>query len=375
MLTPMEVWIKKPRHPDRYLVTNLHMSIKENTVKITIRSIAEAANVSRGTVDKVLNERIGVSKAVREKVIKIADEMGYSPNLAGKALAFQKKPIKIGVIILSGEDPLFIDVLEGVKKATHDLKGFGFDIKYCVMHSVTAHEQIRCIQKLRKMNISALILSPLDEEIIRVELNELTLENIKIVTYNTDISGIDRLCFVGQNLIKSGRVAADLIGKLLPSGGNLMVITGYEQIKALEERVLGFEEVIGSDHPKIRIINKLKNIENDDMAYINTVKLLKDNEKIDAIFITGRGIGGVGRALKELNKKHIKFVCYDKAIETMQLLEDKVIDFTITQEPIIQGSLAIKILFDYFFHSKLPENEQMYTKLEILTKENLDISK
>ncbi|PKM51987.1 MAG: LacI family transcriptional regulator [Firmicutes bacterium HGW-Firmicutes-7] len=341
-------------------------------MKITIRSIAEAANVSRGTVDKVLNQRTGVSKAVREKVMKIADEMGYSPNLAGKALALQKKPIIIGVVILSGEDPLFIEVLEGVKKASHDIKGFGFDIKCCVMHNVTANDQIKCIQKLRKMDISALVVSPLDEEIIRTELNELTLHNIKIVTYNTDISGINRLCYVGQNAIKSGRVAGDLVGKMLPNGGNVILITGYEQIKGLEERVLGFEEVIASNYPNIRVINKVKNVDNDDTAYSNTIKLLKDNKDIDAIFITGRGISGVGRAIKELNRKHILFVCYDKAAETIQLIEDNIIDFSITQEPTIQGYLPIKILFEYFFHSKPPENEQLYTKLEIITKENLD---
>ncbi|MDD2534487.1 MAG: LacI family DNA-binding transcriptional regulator, partial [Eubacteriales bacterium] len=41
----------------------------------TIRSIAQAANVSRGTVDKVLNNRPGVSQEVREKIRKIADDL------------------------------------------------------------------------------------------------------------------------------------------------------------------------------------------------------------------------------------------------------------------------------------------------------------
>lgn len=344
---------------------------KVNPVKITIRSIANAANVSRGTVDKVLNQRTGVSKEVRERVMNIADEMGYKPNIAGKALAYQKNPITIGVIILSGEDPLFVEVLEGVKKASHEIKGFGIDIKSCVMHSITVNDQLKCIQKLREMNISALVLSPLDEEIIRIELNKLTLENIKIITYNTDITGTDRMCFVGQNLIKSGRVAGDLIGKLLPCGGNLLLITGSEKIKALQERIIGFEEVIRCDYPTINVIKKIKDIDNDETAYQKTIQILKDHENIDAIFMTGRGIGGVGRAIKELNKKHITFVCYDKALETRQLLEEKVIDFTITQEPIMQGYLAIKLLFDYFLRGLVPESEQVYTKLEILTKENL----
>jgi|GEM_PF-1171005 len=37
----------------------------------------------------------------------------------------------------------------------------------------------------------------------------------------------------------------------------------------------------------------------------------------------------------------------------------------------MQGYLPIKILFDYFFHNKLPARRQVYTRLEILTKENI----
>ena len=39
---------------------------------VTVKQIAELANVSRGTVDRVLNNRSGVSEATRQKVLKIA---------------------------------------------------------------------------------------------------------------------------------------------------------------------------------------------------------------------------------------------------------------------------------------------------------------
>ena len=41
---------------------------------VTVKQIAELANVSRGTVDRVLNNRSGVSEATRQKVLKIAKE-------------------------------------------------------------------------------------------------------------------------------------------------------------------------------------------------------------------------------------------------------------------------------------------------------------
>ena len=47
---------------------------------VTVKQIAELANVSRGTVDRVLNNRSGVSEATRQKVLKIAKELHYEPN-------------------------------------------------------------------------------------------------------------------------------------------------------------------------------------------------------------------------------------------------------------------------------------------------------
>ena len=46
----------------------------------TIKDIAEAAGVSRGTVSNVLNGRDVVSSEKIQKVMKVVEEMGYSIN-------------------------------------------------------------------------------------------------------------------------------------------------------------------------------------------------------------------------------------------------------------------------------------------------------
>lgn len=340
-------------------------------MKVTVRSIAKLANVSRGTIDRVLNDRPGVNPEVREKIKKILEEMDYKPNIAGKALAFQKNPVKIGVIILSKDDLVYQEVYEGVKSVSLELKDFGIIVECCLMEGHDVNEQLMYIRELKSKNISALAISPLDEDVIREELKKLSDENIKIVTFNTDITDTDRVCFIGQDLKKSGRVAGDLIGKLLPDGGNVLIITGQKKIKALQERIKGFKDILEEEYPKVKITDILQKGNIEKTSYIDTLEILKSKNDINAIFITDRGIGGAGKAIIELNKRHIKLVCYDKIPETIELIRDKIVDFTITQDPFMQGYLPIKILFDFFFHNIQPENEQVYTKLEIVTKENI----
>ena len=66
---------------------------------VTIKEIADLANVSRATVDKVIHHRPGVKKETEERILTILKELNYQPNLIGKALVNSKNPFKLGIIL------------------------------------------------------------------------------------------------------------------------------------------------------------------------------------------------------------------------------------------------------------------------------------
>ena len=80
---------------------------------VTLQQIAEAAGVSRGTVDRALNNRGRIRPEVEERIKRIAREMGYQPSRAGRALAMAKRKIRIGVILQYMETPFMQQVLKG----------------------------------------------------------------------------------------------------------------------------------------------------------------------------------------------------------------------------------------------------------------------
>ncbi len=53
----------------------------------TIADIARRAGVSKGAVSYALNGQPGVSEATRQRIVAIAQEIGFSPNSAARALS------------------------------------------------------------------------------------------------------------------------------------------------------------------------------------------------------------------------------------------------------------------------------------------------
>ena len=59
----------------------------------TIKEIAELAGVSRGTVDRVLNNRGSVNEETAEKIRRIIRQLDYKPTAPGSLLPPRKRNI------------------------------------------------------------------------------------------------------------------------------------------------------------------------------------------------------------------------------------------------------------------------------------------
>ena len=90
----------------------------------TLEQIAKAAGVSRSTVSRVINNEPNVSAAVRERVWRVVNEMGYHPNAAARTLA-GRRTRTLGIVIPQAvntvfSDPYFSRVLHGIADAAND---------------------------------------------------------------------------------------------------------------------------------------------------------------------------------------------------------------------------------------------------------------
>jgi DNA-binding LacI/PurR family transcriptional regulator len=80
--------------------------------KPTLKDVAERSGVSRSLVSLALRNDIGVSATTRERILEIAAELGYRPNLNARRLASSHSDT-VGVMLADLHNPVYAEILDG----------------------------------------------------------------------------------------------------------------------------------------------------------------------------------------------------------------------------------------------------------------------
>ena len=334
----------------------------------TIKEIAALAGVSRGTVDRVLNNRGAVNPETAEKIRKIAKELDYKPNRAGLVLAAQKKRLKLGVILFSNGNPFFQDVLAGIDEKAEELANYNCTV-ITKQISFGVETQLQAIDELLAGEVNGIAMTPYNDDRIRNRIYE---QGIPVVTLNTDIENSRRLAYVGSNYTRSGATAAGLLQLMTSGTVNIGIVTGSSKILCHTERIAGFLKTLAPYHDRIHVVDTVEIHDDEVESYEKTTALLSEHPEINALFFAAGGVYGGCRSVEALERKtSVRIIAFDLVPTTRQMLENDTIAATICQQPKIQGSKPLSLLFAYLTTGETPEKEYNYTAVDIRIKENL----
>ena len=87
--------------------------------RVTLQDVANAAGVSKMTASRALRAHSDVAASTKERVKKIAEEMGYIPNQMASMLAAKSSPI-IPMIVPSLSNIVFLDIIESAQALLHE---------------------------------------------------------------------------------------------------------------------------------------------------------------------------------------------------------------------------------------------------------------
>lgn len=341
---------------------------------VTIKEIAVLVGVSRGTVDRALNDRGGVKPEVEKRIKELAKKLDYKPNMMAKALANSRKKVTIGVLVNSGGNPFFDKVLSGIKRAKSEIASFYVNVAVRTLTGYDVNEQIEAIELMVDEGVSALVITAINDSLIAEKLNEVSDIGIIVITLNSDISGVRKLCFVGCDYLKSGQTAGELMGLIVQHGVSVGIITGSNKMLGHVQRIEGFKRVLLKRYADkcISIVDVVECFDDDIKAYAVTKKLLEDHPNITALYFCAAGINGGVKAVCELPPdRKISVITVDDTDNVAEYLKQDKIAMTVCQQPFKQGYDSVKFAFDKLIEGKVPQRKHMYTHNEVKTRYNI----
>ncbi len=80
-----------------------------------LKDIAQEAGVSTTTVSRAVNNKDAINTSTKERILKLAKQMGYTPNAMARGLKASRSAT-VGVVITDLSDPFFAPIVKGIQK-------------------------------------------------------------------------------------------------------------------------------------------------------------------------------------------------------------------------------------------------------------------
>lgn len=203
---------------------------------VTIKDIAKEVIMSVSTVSRALNGCGDLSKETRDKILQVAQEMGYIRNEAATNLRQGRRKV-IGVIVPDMQESFFYFIFKEIQR---ELNAIGWNVLVAFTDD-NAEVERRCLQFMFEKNVDGIIMGVCDAYANTAFIQSLIDKNIPFVFF-------DRLPFG----IKAPMVNIDN-EKAVFSITELLIEEGYKHIAHIkaphkflyaEERYRGFRQAM-----------------------------------------------------------------------------------------------------------------------------------
>jgi LacI family transcriptional regulator len=305
---------------------------------VTLKDIAERAGVTSATVSMVINNKPNISENTRKKVLKIAKELNYYPNVIARGLA-TKKSNSIGVIVPNLASSFVVRVLQGIKSTNRDIE-YTVQLFDTVGQKETETQLFQRLARERRIDGVILISSTVTDE----ELNVFREESVPSIVVARNCEHLDSV-YVNNEL-----GATDATDYLIGKGHSRIacVITDKNGVPT-KERLEGYKKSLNQHGIAFRD-ELIFNVDDDTMSNGIEVfhRIHELQPKVTAVFVPAGDMVAIG-LIKEAKKKGVRVpdelavVGFDD-IPAAEVIEPSLT--TVRQPKLEMGDYAINMIVD-----------------------------
>jgi LacI family transcriptional regulator len=203
----------------------------KNSRKITMRDIAERVGVSVNSVSKALSNQNDISTGTRNKILKVAQELGYQNKHLTQNLTLNNAGV-IGLITTDNANPFCGQIVKSVQTTLHKAG-------YTMMLFNTDEDYIQeraAVELLIAQNAKGIILTPSQAK--NEDISYLKSKNIPFVLLGRHFSQYEVPCVISDD----AQGAKDAVSHLLRLGHKrILFLNAPSYISSAKERLAGYE--------------------------------------------------------------------------------------------------------------------------------------
>ena len=344
--------------------------------RIRIKDIAKLADVSVGTVDRVIHGRSGVSEASRKRVEEILKQLDYQPNMYASALASNKKYAFACLLPQHEKGEYWTDVETGIYNAVETYSDFNVAVQISYYDPYDYHSFAEASGRILEQKPDGVMFAPTIPQYTKPFTEDLNLQGIPYIYLDSNIKEEPALSFFGQDSHQSGYFAARMLMLLAGEDAGEVVIfrkinEGIVGSNQQERREIGFREYMQKHHPacRIRELDLHAKRDSEDTQMLDEFFVKHPTVKNGITFNSKAYI--IGEYLLKKHKQDFNLMGYDLLQRNVDCLKQGSIFFLIAQQPTLQGFDGIRALCEHLILKKEIAREH-FMPIDLLTKENIE---
>ncbi len=307
--------------------------------KTTLEDIARHAGVGMATVDRVLNERGGVSQQTTRRVLEAAKTLGTKRILPTEI----KRRLLIEAVFARNHSAYYERLNEALQTVAEVI---GLPVSVYRTHiDVDKPDKLSAHLSTVAGSRDGIILFANDLPQTAQVVQQLA-DKTTIVTISTDITDSGRHSYVGINNENAGQAAAKISEAICRKGGRVLAVTPETGVRAPLERLVGFTRFFEERDAEDRLL-VFTPPSNMPVALSQLIQLLTDEDDIRVLYSPFNDAFAervIEAGMQEQVIRSLAKITHDLSPHAISNLRSGLIDMVIDSNPMQQVSKAVDFI-------------------------------
>ncbi|MDO6616483.1 MULTISPECIES: LacI family DNA-binding transcriptional regulator [Pacificibacter] len=336
----------------------------------TTKDLAQAAGVSRATVDRVLNGRDGVRKDTVDRVNQAIKDLGFVRNIQAANLAKSQRYRFVFALPRSGD--LFLE--EIIRHIDEASENFAADLIVCDVAHIDEndpHSISSFLATLDPVDTTGVAIMAPESPQVRDAIFRLQERGIAALPFIADQSSMAEH-WVGTNHNAAGATAANLIGRFCQkTQGSVLVISESMRSRDSLERRIGFDTELNKNFGFLQALPSLETYGDEDRAQTIITNAVQNNANLVGIYIMSSEARVPLQILNDLGQTtNLIKIAHERTPYTENALKTFKIDAVIAQDPghLVRSAIRkLKAIKD----KRVAIGSQERIRIEVLLRTNI----